>query len=268
METDNRLMISNLQKLDHFYSLMSRATNLPYTECDAETFDDQIFIFTEEADANAMAEKLNADRYPVTVANFDRVKMQALYTGLYLTGVNRVAFHNGSGLCYLPLASIVTIKKPEQKPGMAPVMNDSLQMTAVYFLQELRRPDVENSPERTSKLRELEQELIANLLRSRFIVALDTTDVKGTPDLSKPNPDLKLPFLKNQSGDTMQPIFSDLWEFEKFRVKNPRKLQPLALPFQKLIPSLIQDIRGYVLNPMGFNLMLPKDRVETLIKQS
>ena len=147
-------------------------------------------------------------------------------------------------------------------------MNDSLQMTAVYFLQELRRPDVENSPERTSKLRELEQELIANLLRSRFIVALDTTDVKGTPDLSKPNPDLKLPFLKNQSGDTMQPIFSDLWEFEKFRVKNPRKLQPLALPFQKLIPSLIQDIRGYVLNPMGFNLMLPKDRVEALIKQS
>ena len=58
MSTDNRLMIKNLQKLEHFYVLISKATNLPYAECDAETFDDQVAIFEHEQDAKDYAEKL------------------------------------------------------------------------------------------------------------------------------------------------------------------------------------------------------------------
>ena len=50
-------------------------------------------------------------------------KMSAFYTGLYLTGINRVAFHNGAGFCYLDLSAVVTVKKPEQKDNMPPVMN-------------------------------------------------------------------------------------------------------------------------------------------------
>ena len=58
MSTDNRLMIKNLQKLDHFYVLTSKATNLPFAECDPETFDDQTAIFEQEQDAKEYAEKL------------------------------------------------------------------------------------------------------------------------------------------------------------------------------------------------------------------
>ena len=116
-------------------------------------------------------------------------------------------------------------------------------------------------------LREMEQELIANLRRSRFVLALDVTDVKGALDLTKPNPDVKVPYLKNSTGDIIQPIFSDLWEFEKFRQKNPRKLQALSAPFQKLVPPLIQNAKGFALNPAGFNLLLQRDKVEALAKQ-
>ena len=268
MSTDNRLMIKNLQKLEHFYVLISKATNLPYAECDAETFDDQVAIFEHEQDAKDYAEKLEEQQYPTVVTEIVKDKMSAFYTGLYLTGINRVAFHNGSGFCYLDLSSVVTVKKPEQKDNMPPVMNDSLQLTTVYFLQELRRPNQNTpDPERTARLREMEQELIANLKRSRFVLAIDITDVKGSLDLTKPNPDVKVPYLKNPAGDIIQPIFSDLWEFEKFRQKNPRKLQALAAPFQKLVPPLIQNAKGFALNPAGFNLLLQRGKVEALAKQ-
>ena len=194
--------------------------------------------------------------------------MSGFYTGLYLTGINRVAFHNGAGIAYLPLEQIVTLRKPEQNAKTPPVSNTALQLTGIYFLQELRRPGLDmKDPERAKKLRELEQELMADLLRARFILALDVTDVKGRLDLRHPGPELKMPYLKHQSGSILQPVFTDLWEFEKFRGKSSRKLQPLTVPLKGLLPAMIKEARGYALNPSGFNLVLLKEKIELLAKQ-
>ena len=268
MTTDNRFMIKALQKLDVFYAVTSRGTNLPYAECDSETFDDQTYIFSKEEDARAFCTKLDKDGYPAVPAAITREDMSNYYTGLYLTGINRLVFHNGAGYSYLPLDQVVSLKKPEQKDNMPPVMNSALQLTCIYFLQELRRPgQEEKNPERIAKLRELEQEIMADLFRSRFIAVVDITDVKGKLDLSKPDPDIKVPFLKTPSGEILQPIFSDLWEFEKFRSKSTRKLQLLTLPFQSLASTLVPNAKGYALNPSGFNLVLQKDKVNALIQQ-
>ena len=115
MSTDTRLMIKNLQKLDHFYVLTSKATNLPFAECDSETFDDQTAIFEQEQDAKEYAEKLEDENQPTVVTEIIKDKMSAFYTGLYLTGINRVAFHNGAGFCYLDLSAVVTVKKPSRR---------------------------------------------------------------------------------------------------------------------------------------------------------
>lgn len=269
MSTDNRLMIKNLQKLGQFFTVISRATNLPYAECDETTFDDQAFIFSREEDAAEFCGKLTENSYPSSVLKVEQAQMQGFYTGLYLTGINRAAFHNGAGFSYLPLESIVTIKKPAAGPKTPPVMNAALQLTGIYFLQELRRPGIDNKePSRLAKLREMEQELTADLVRSRFILALDVTDVKGKLDLKKPDPNLKMPYLKNPSGDILQPVFSDLWEFEKFKGKSNRKLQLAAVPFQGLTSALIPNAKGYALNPSGFNLVLLKDKLELLAKRA
>lgn len=265
MTADNRLMIKNLQKLDFFYSISSRATSLTFARCDETTFDDQAYLFCEESDAIDFCNKLNADGYPCAVVKVEKPQMQNFYTGLYLTGINRTAFHNGTGFSYLPLEEIITIRKPEQNPMAPPLSNTALQLTAIYFLQELRRPGLDaRNAEHVRKIRELEQELMADLVRSRFILALDVTDVKGKLDLKMPNPDLKMPYLKNPSGDILQPAFSDLWEFEKFRGKNRRKLQPVTVPFKGLIQAMIKEAKGYALNPSGFNLVLMKDKLELL----
>ena len=76
-----------------------------------------------------------------------------------------------------------------------------------------------------------------------------------------------MPYLKHQSGSILQPVFTDLWEFEKFRGKSSRKLQPLTVPLKGLLPAMIKEARGYALNPSGFNLVLLKEKIELLAKQ-
>ena len=268
MSTDNRFMIRNLQKLEQFYTITSRATNLTWAQCDETTFDDQAYLFSQEQDAADFCKALNEDNYPAVTAKVEKSQMSGFYTGLYLTGINRVAFHNGAGIAYLPLEQIVTLRKPEQNAKTPPVSNTALQLTGIYFLQELRRPGLDmKDPERAKKLRELEQELMADLIRSRFILALDVTDVKGRLDLRHPGPELKMPYLKHQNGSILQPVFTDLWEFEKFRGKSSRKLQPLTVPLKGLLPAMIKEARGYALNPSGFNLVLLKEKIELLAKQ-
>lgn len=66
-------------------------------------------------------------------------------------------------------------------------------------MQELRRPV---KPEEHKNIRELEEELIANLRKSEFLVAMDRSE----EDPAKVN----IPYLKNKEGKILQPVFSDV----------------------------------------------------------
>ena len=268
METDNRLMVKNLQKLNVFYAVYSKATNLPYAKCDRQTYDDQAYIFTYEADASEFADGLNADNYPCLVKKIEKKDFAAYYSSLFLTGINGIIFHNGTGEAPLPLEEVVTFHRPEQKKNAPPVSNESLQMTAVYFLQEVRRPNMDaHDPGRNLTLQGLEQELVANLRRSRFIIGFDVTDSKADAQSGGKVPrDAKIPYLKTKNGDMMEPIFSDMWEFQKFVKGNKSKYKLVALPFDKLIPTPFKEAKGFVLNPAGFNLSLSKEKVEKMIE--
>ena len=268
MNTNSPSLVKTLQKLDHFFTITSRATNFPFAECDPVTFDDQIRIFTFEKDAEKYLSELKETDFPAGISRIERSQMQSFYTGLFLAGINCIVFHDTES-CSLPLDSIVAVKKPQQNKAMPPVINESLKLTCLSFLQELRRSGQSSQDaERIRKLRDLEQEIMANLVRSDFILALDVTDMKGPVIPGKTNSNLKVPFLKNPAGNVLQPVFSDLWEFEQFRSRNKRKLQPAVVPFRRLAAALIPDACGCALNPSGFNLVLLKEKLEIMAKQA
>ena len=119
-------------------------------------------------------------------------------------------------------------------------------------MQELRRPI--KKEERTVNLREMEEELIVNLKKSEFLVAMAT----DPEDPTKVN----IPYLKNKQGDILQPAFTDVMEFEKFgRGKN---LRVAKVTIDKLPSLMIPQANAYVVNPMGFNLVLNKEQIEKI----
>ena len=269
MSVDYRLIIKKLQQMETLFIAFSKATRMPYVECDEETFDDQVYLFAEEEDAKNWVKECEEKQIPLNIIKTEKEQMLMFYTSLYLIGVNRLGFHNGQGFIYLPLEQIVTIKRPEEGTDTIPQSNATLQLTMIYFLQELRRTEQSpKDPERTRRLQEMEQEMMANLIRSKYIMAIDISKVEEKFDPQKPDQNIQMLCMKNDKGEMMQPLFSDLWEFQKFSQNSPFKLRIVIVPFKGLLQSLIKESKGYVLNPAGVSLMLLRDKLEALSRQN
>ena len=171
------------------------------------------------------------------------------YGTLYAIGVNSVVWVDGENQIEVDLAKIARQADfSKLEPSKQPLFNSTLQLSGIYFMQELRRPI--KKEERTVNLREMEEELIVNLKKSEFLVAMAT-------DPEDPNK-VNIPYLKNKDGDILQPAFTDVMEFDKFA--RGKKLRAAKVPFAKLPGLIIKQAKGFVINPMGFNLIL--DRVQ------
>ena len=104
-------------------------------------------------------------------------------------------------------------------------------------------------------MREMEEELIVNLKKSEFLVAMAT----DPEDPKKVN----IPYLKNKQGDILQPAFTDVMEFDKFA--RGKKLRASKVPFAKLPGLIISQAKAFVINPMGFNLILDREQLGRIL---
>mgnify|MGYP004668224093 FL=1 len=137
------------------------------------------------------------------------------------------------------------------EPSKRPLLNPPLELSGIYFMQELRRPVKQ---EEHKNIRELEEELIANLRKAEFLIAINAEQEE--------NGKLHIPYLKNKEDKILQPVFTDVMEFEKFgRGKN---LRVAKVTMDKLPSLMIPQASAYVVNPLGFNLILNKEQVEKI----
>lgn len=184
---------------------------------------------------------------------YEKKDFPRMYGLLFSIGVNSVIWNNGADEIEIDLEKIV--RKPDlsqMEPAKRPLINPTLQLSGIYFMQELRRP-VEK--EEHKNLRALEEELIANLKKSHFLVAMER-------DEENPKK-INIPYLKNKEGQILQPVFSDVMEFEKFA--KGKKLRLAKIPFDKLPEILINQAEAMVFNPMGFNLILNKEQFKKIL---
>ena len=97
-----------------------------------------------------------------------------------------------------------------------------------HLMQEFRR-DVEMA-EKTS-LPELEEEVAANVVKSKFLLAVEKKDEE------EEGKNVQVPYVKNQNGDVFQPVFTDAEEFRRFNKEG--KFQALLVNFENMEKVLI-----------------------------
>ena len=267
MTVDNRFLIKKFEHFEHIFVLFSQTTRLPFIECDEETFDDQVYVFTDEERIKEAGQKYLKEKIALMAVKIPQAHIKAFLSGLYSVGVNALMVQDEGAPVRVELEQLVP--KPdleEANKGPVPKLNPELQLTALYFLQELRRPGERSAAEK-KKLRSLEEEMAVNMMKSRFILAVDVTEVEGQWDPKAPNQKAKIPFVKNKDGKIFQPCYSDLGDFKKFNSKNKNaKFRLLAVPYDELPKYLIKDSLGFVFNPAGFNLILTKEQLELMKK--
>ena len=247
--------VKELQNRDVVFVAYSQATKLPYVTCDEESFNDQAWVFSTEEGIKEFGKKKLEDKILLMGMKYEKKDFPRFYGTLYAIGVNTVIWADGEDRTEVDLTDIAKqADLSKLEPAKRPLFNSTLQLSGIYFMQELRRP-VEK--EERKNMRELEEELIANLLKSDFLIAMD----KDPEDPHKVN----IPFLKNKEGDVLQPAFSDIMEFEKFA--KGKKLRAARVPFAKLPDVLIPQAKAMVVNPMGINLILDKEQLNKILKR-
>lgn len=244
--------IKALQGRDQVFVAYSQATKLPYIICDEETYNDQVWVFATEEEIKEYGKKVLDDKILLMGMRYEKKDLPRFYGILYAIGANSVVWNDGKEKCEVELGEIARQADfSKLEPDKRPLFNPTLQLSGIYFMQELRRPV---KKEERRNMRELEEELLVNLAKSQFLLGMDV----DKDDPKKVN----IPYLKNKDGKILQPVFTDVMEFEKFT--KGKKLRMAKVTFDKLQGLLMEQASAFVINPMGFNLVLDKQQLERI----
>lgn len=161
-------LLSSLRNAEEMYVFMSLCTKMPYVLCDEETFDDEVLLYYTEEDAQREGKKLIEQRIPIQIAKIEKKQLLGFFSSLYPMGVNGLLINkNMESEARLQLGELVIRPNTEDLPdGKVWVENPQLHLTALYFMQEMRRQE---KPELTEELKGLQEEILVNYGRGRFI---------------------------------------------------------------------------------------------------
>ena len=263
MAMDKTFLIKSIQKKESMIVAYCAYTNMPLVVCDPETFNDQVWIFDDEAQLQEFAKPYTEKKVLLKGMKYLNPSFLGFFSMLYTIGVNELVLVGEGGKETLELSEL--IRKPDFSilpKEQQPLQNEQLQLTGLYFMQEAARP-VPN--EEKENLKELEEEFAANLVKSRYIVPIELLEGPESDTEKLQNRKYKLPILKNQKEEIMQPIFTDATELAKFNKDN--RFKALSVPFAELSKLLIKDSNGYMLNQAGFHIAMPKALLEGLLKR-
>lgn len=245
---DKQQIVKTIKGLDKIFVPFSQVTRMPFVTCDEETFNDQVWVFETEAEIQEFARKYTEEKILLAAGQMPNNKLKGFFTSLHSLGVNSVVYQKDGEKMEVELSDLEPpFDFSKFDKGQEPLMNPSLQLSGIYFMQEMRRPVPE---EEKRNIAGLQEELNANLVRSSYLLAAEPVDEKN----------VRIPYVKNENGEVYQPIFTDAYEYHKFA--KDRKFRILKVEFGQLQEHLLGEAKGFVINPQGFNLLLQKREVE------
>lgn len=260
MENKFLMQVKKMQKMKTTYVAFGQGTKMPFITCDKDTFNDQIWVFATEEKAKEVTQRFKDENQDfMMIVRIENDQLLGFYSSLHLLGVNEVVFVEEEQMSKVPLDKLVVqpdySKLSEEK---RPIVNPQMQLTGLYFMQEVYRSKPSNEK---PELRELEEEMVVNLVRSKFLMALDMQGEKRMPDGSN----VKIPCVKNKEGKTFQPIFTDHNELRKFNTGG--KFQANVVEFANIEKVLGQGVEGIVINPQSMNIVISKEKIPGLLQR-
>lgn len=262
---DHRFTLKKIQGLKEIIVLCFQPTKMPYVECDPETYDDQVHLFANDKEAEEFVKEYRDQNHPVALMKIPQQHAPMVISSFYSFGANAVVFHDNGTKTRLQLEEVVKqprVFEEQKKNDKLPLINPSLQLSIIYFMEEMYRK-VEHDMD---KVHELEEEMVANLIRSKYIVASKAANEGEKFDPKDPSQKKVINYIKDKEGRVFLPVFSDVGEFQRFYREKANGMGMLVMPFQNLKNHLLGDTKAIILNPAGNNLRIAPEQLHSLIK--
>lgn len=262
MAIDNSFLVQQIQGKEALYAAFCVNTKMPFITCDQETYNDQVWVFDTEEVLKPFIEKYAKKKYIIRGARLEQKQFLAFFASLYTIDVNEIVFVEEGSTNKISLDSLVKRPDFEKVPlHRRPVENPSLQLSGLYFMQEFTRQVPKEEKENLSAL---DEEFSVNIARSCYLIAV--LPLEGPESLGEKIRTKKyaLPLLTLKNESKYIPIFSDRLEYEKFR--RGKKFVTLTVPFAGLPQYMSKEANGFILNPMGYSMLITKKLYEAVAK--
>lgn len=250
--------MNQMESLAEIYVFYSACTNMPYIYQHPETYEDLLLVFSDKENAQAQAEGFRADKRPVRLITYKKEQYEAFFTGIYYIGADGALLDWGKEERIFALSDLVKAPDFAKLPNRVfAVNNPSLQISLLYFLQEARRPIPMGEKQ---GLHEMEEEVMANLSKATYLAPHRGSAKNGEKGQKR----FEMMAIKDKKGDAYQPLFTDAIELTK--LMRGKQTACLILPFKEIAKFKGSQLAGYVINPMGQNLIFKREQMEALLK--
>ena len=230
-------------------------TNMPLVECSEKTCNDRVYVLENESLLKEFVKPYFEKKMPVKGIKYTAKDKMQFFAAAVSINVDEIVYVDSSGRHILQLSDVVRKKDLSEIPKeKRPIENPALQLSAFYFIQEASRGV---PPSEKKGLKELEEEMTANLLKGTYLIPADIQE-----DEPKGQLPVKIPLIKAPNGDLYQPIFADTIEFAKYN--KDQKFRALAVPFAALDKLLAGEAKGFMLNPNGYHLIITRELLAKL----
>lgn len=255
-------LLNRVRDAQTIYCLYDEATKFPFIE------NGFAYIYLEKDIAQQVCEaygkqfrKLMVKDCPARPAGAENTD-RGFFDYLYYLGIERIIIDNGRYRARFSRSEIVAPPNFAGDKKQAP-MNPQLRLAMLDFLSEARWPV--KYEKRAQVVQTKEARMIALARAGQYIVPIQHEGPAEmmTDGRIKFNKDTKLrfPVMKTNNGKLFLPIFTDGIEFAK---KFGREgFEGAVFKFSDIL-RFVQDKDGLAINPMGENIMLPKDKMMAL----
>ena len=255
-------LLNRVRDAQTIYCIYDNATKFPFVE------NGFAYIYLEKEIAQKVVEaygkqfrNLSVKECPARpegAGNTDK----GFFDYLYYLGIERIIIENGRYRARFSRSEIVAPPNYIDDNKKAP-MNPQLRLAMLDFLSEARWPV--KYEKRAQVVQTKEARMVALARAGRYIVPVQHEGPAEMMDDGriKFNKDTKLrfPVMKTNNGKLFLPIFTDGIEFAK---KFGREgFEGAVFKFSDIL-RFVQDKDGIAINPMGENIMLPKDKMMAL----
>lgn len=246
-------IVKALQKEENLYVILSDSTRLPFVECNSDTYDDEILIFTDREAAEREVWMLSEAGYPVRAGTIPKNQRLPFFSGLFSMGINALLLDKRTKQAHLQELREVIIRpevprfteeigeklrKGEQQKFV--IENPEFHLTAIYFTQKVRS---KKAYEYVDEIKQLQEEMMAHYQEGYYISARTEEG--------------HVPILQGKDGTNLQPIFTDMQEFVKFQQTYPgKKLKTSVVSEKDFVRLLAKEASAVVVNPFGISLVL------------
>lgn len=263
MSIDNQFLIKQVTQRKSFIACFCAATRMPFLYCDPVSYADQVWIFADEEGLKEFTDRFAAKKIALQGAQIRKDQFTGFFGSLLHIGVTEIVFTQNGASVPIPIDQFVALKDMSSVPeALRPLENPELMLTGIYMMQEIARkvPAAEKED-----LNDLQEEFLVNLARSRFLIPVQVKSGPGTVAEKMQKQQFSFLSITTKTKDMYRPIFSDTTEFHKFRQQQKKDLQVISMPFAGLKPALPSQMKGYLLNPAGCQIVLQRPLIDQVL---